>query len=86
MFYWCCRVCCDLGIFWGGGVYKNYCVDGECGVNFVVIGIIGWGGMGVCFVVGGDVYFICCIGCYCFFWVIVCNVGDCYVVGWNVVI
>lgn len=48
-------------------MYKNYRADGERGVNRAAIGTTGWGGMGACSAVGGDVYFICRAGRYRFF-------------------
>lgn len=45
-------------------MYKNYRADGERGVNRAATGTTGWGGMGACSAVGGDVYFICRTGRY----------------------
>ncbi|VUC87783.1 Multidrug translocase MdfA [Salmonella sp. NCTC 11881] len=65
---------------------KNYRADGERGVNRAATGTTGWGGMGACSAVGGDVYFICRTGRYRLFRATARNDGDRHAAGRNAVI
>ncbi len=51
-----------------------------------LLGTTGWGGMGACSAVGGDVYFICRTGRYRLFRATARNAGDRHAAGRNVVI